>query len=309
MPAVELVCACDLDIAKARNAAPRAYTSAERMLDSEELDFVDIATRPESHLALARLAAARGIAVICQKPAAPGWQEAVEMVEAAEQAGIPFMFHENWRWQPWFREVSRRISAGDIGTPIAYCFRTRRRDGFCAEAYPAQPYFREMPRLLIFETLVHQIDTAAFLFGDIRSIYAHARRVNPLIQGEDRALLVVTHENSVDGCIDGHRFADLAPESPLIGDATFEGDGGVLQVRATGDVLWNAACVWENTVKEGYRGDSVLATQQHFIDCLRTGAPMESGGRAYLKTVACVEAAYLSLERGACVAPEKAFPC
>ena len=309
MPDVALVCACDLDISRARKAASRAYVSAEEMLDNEALDFVDIATRPDSHLALVKLAAGRGIAAICQKPAAPSWRDAVAMVEAVELAGIPFMFHENWRWQPWFREVSRRMAAGDIGAPIAYCFRTRRRDGFGADAYPAQPYFRQMPRLLIYETLVHQIDTAAFLFGDIRRIYAHARRVNPLIHGEDRVLLVVEHDNSVDGCIDGHRFADLAPDSPLIGDAAFEGDGGVLQVSAAGDVLLNAVCVWKNAITTGYRGDSVLATQRHFIDCLRTNSPMESGGRAYLKTVACVEAAYLSLERGALVAPGEAFPC
>ena len=309
MPDVELVCACDLDIAKARQAASRAYTSAEEMLANEEVDFVDIATRPDSHLELVKMAAERGIAAICQKPAATTWQDAVAIVEAAERAGVPFMFHENWRWQPWFREVSRRISAGDIGEPIAYGFRTRKRDGFGADAYPAQPYFRQMPRLLIYETLVHQIDTAMFLFGGIRTIYAHARRVNPLIRGEDRVVLVLAHDTSVDGYVDGHRFADLVPESPLIGDASFEGAEGTLHVAATGDVLLNGVCVWRNEITTGYRGDSVLATQQHFIECLRTNRPMESGGRAYLKTVACVEAAYLSLQRGARVAPGETFPC
>jgi predicted dehydrogenase len=299
MPGVELAAACDLDIARAQAAAPRAYASIEEMLDREQLDFVDIATRPETHLPLVRQVTARGIPVICQKPMAPSWGEAVAMVEAAEQAGVPLMIHENWRWQPWFREVARRVSAGDIGEPVSYCFRTRKRDGIGPDAYRAQPYFRQMPRLLIYETLVHQIDTARLIHGDVRQIYAQSRRHNPLIQGEDQVYLVLTHEDGLMGCVDGHRFTDLAPDSPPLGDATFEGQEAMLHVAATGDLYCNGELVWRNTVRQGYRGDSVFATQRHFIDCLRSGAPMESGAREYLKTVACVEAAYLSLDRAA----------
>jgi D-apiose dehydrogenase len=52
----------------------------------------------------------------------------------------------------------------------------------------------------------------------------------------------------------------------------------------------------------GYRGDSVRATQQHFIDCLRSGDEFESDAREYLQTVALVEAAYESahLRRAVC---------
>jgi len=49
------------------------------------------------------------------------------------------------------------------------------------------------------------------------------------------------------------------------------------------------------TVTAGYRGDSVRATQAHFISCLASGAPFESGGREYLHTFAAVEAAYRSI--------------
>lgn len=299
MPGVDLVAACDLDISRAEAAAPRAYTSIEEMLDRERLDFVDIATRPETHLPLVRKVVQRGVPVICQKPMAPSWEEAAAMVETAEQAGVPLMIHENWRWQPWFREVARRVAAGDIGQPVCYCFRTRKRDGIGPDAYPAQPYFRQMPRLLIYETLVHQIDTARLIHGDVQEIYAQSRRHNPLIQGEDQVYLVLTHEDGLMGCVDGHRFTDLAPDSPPLGDATFEGQEAMLHVTATGDLYRNGALVWRNTVRLGYRGDSVFATQRHFIECLLTGAAMESGGREYLKTVACVEAAYLSLQRAA----------
>ncbi len=304
MPDVELAAAADPDLARAGSAARNAYASLEEMLDRERLDFVDIATRPESHLALVRAAAARGVAVICQKPLAPSWDEAVEIVRVAEAAGIPFMVHENWRWQPWYREVKRRIAAGEIGAPVAYSFRVRKRDGAGASPYAAQPYFATMPRLLIHETLIHPIDTARFLFGDVAHCYAEKRRVNGAIAGEDLAILTLTHAGGPIGSIDGNRFAHAGferpvEESPPMGVAWFEGQAGVLTVGATGEVSLDGAPVWRDPTAAGYRGDSVLAAQRHFVDELRGARRFETGGREYLKSVAVVEAAYRSAESGA----------
>jgi predicted dehydrogenase len=294
MPDVELAAAVDPDLDRARKAAARAYSTAEEMFDAERLDFVDIATRPDTHAALVRLAASRKVPVICQKPMAPSWADATGMVEAAEAAGIPFMIHENWRWQPWYRAAKSFIERGAIRRPINYWFRTRRNDGGGPAPYSHQPYFAQMPRLLIYETLVHHIDTARFLFGDLISIYAQARRRNPLIAGEDQALLTLTHAD-ISGIIDGHRFLDPDPDGPAMGEACVEGESGVLRILATGDVFRGSEKVWTNDVQTGYRGDSVRATQRHFIDGLRFGAPFESGGREYLKTFRAVEAAYESV--------------
>ena len=94
---------------------------------------------------------------------------------------------------------------------------------------------------------------------------------------------------------DGHRFLDPEPDGPVMGEATVEGESGVLRLLGTGDIYRSVEKVWTNEVQEGYRGDSVRATQQHFVDCLRTGVPFESGGREYLKTFRAVEAAYESI--------------
>jgi predicted dehydrogenase len=299
IPEAEIVAACDLDRELAARTAPRAYTSAAEMFARERLDFVDIATRPESHLSLIRLSAAHKVPAICQKPIATDWREAVEMVETAEAAGVPLMIHENWRWQPWYRAAKEMIAQDEIGKPLAYWFRHRKRDGLGGNAYPDQPYFRRMPRLLIHETLVHYIDTARFLFGEIASVYAQVRRINPAIQGEDQALLLLTHESGLQGSIDGHRFLEPEPFGPAMGEAGLEGESGCLRVLATGDILLGLRPVWRNEVQEGYKGDSVYATQRHFIECLASGRPFETGGRGYLLgAFAAVEAAYRSAAEG-----------
>jgi hypothetical protein len=60
-------------------------------------------------------------------------------------------------------------------------------------------------------------------------------------------------------------------------------------------VYRNNVLAWKNDVTAGYRGDSVRATQAHFISCLKDGSAFESCGREYLRTFAAVEAAYRSV--------------
>lgn len=295
MPEIELVAACDPDRERARKAAPKVYADAAELFAREKLDFVDIATRPEHHLPLVKLAMAARVPAICQKPIAPTWAACVEMARASESANVRLMIHENWRWQPWYRAAQAIIARGDIGAPIGYTFRTRRRDGVGPEPYALQPYFRAMPRLLIYETIVHHIDTARFLFGEIEAVYAQARRLNPVIAAEDQAVLTVTHRDGLIGLIDGHRYLDPEPDGPSLGDAVFEGDRARLRLAGSGDLYIGEERVWTNDVRDGYRGDSVRRTQQHFIECLRAGAAFESGARVYLRTVAAVEAAYRSI--------------
>ena len=297
IPEVAILAAADPRLERAQMFAAKAYRSAEEMLDREQLDFVDIVARVDSHLPLVRLAVQRRIPVICQKPIAPDWGTALEIVGTAESAGVRLMVHENWRWQAWYRMAHQMIARGDIGQPIGYGFRTRTRDGMGQAPYPKQPYFRRLRRLLIDEALVHHIDTARFLFGEIETVFAQTSRRNPNVIAEDQAILVLTHDGAVHGWIDGHRFLDPDPDGPAMGDAFFEGERGAISIPASGDVYMNNILAWKNDVTVGYRGDSVRATQAHFVSCLRDGSAFESGGREYLRTFAAVEAAYRSVSQ------------
>ena len=292
----KIVAACDLSFERARAAAPRVYTSAEEMLKVEDLDFVDIATRSTTHLELISMVAERGPAIICQKPMAPDWATACRMVEISESHGVRVMIHDNWRWQSWYRAAGAIIARGDIGTPLNYGFRCRVGQGTGDEPYPKQAYFRQLQRFLIDEVLVHHIDTARFLFGDIASIYAEGARRNARMVGEDHAILTLRHANSAMGWIEGHTFQKQDDTRSTHDEATFEGDSGSIRINRLGEIWSGEEKIWTNDQVQGYRGDSVYATQAHFIDCLESGQPFESGAREYLeKTFAVVEAAYTSL--------------
>ncbi|MBI4902434.1 MAG: Gfo/Idh/MocA family oxidoreductase, partial [Acidobacteria bacterium] len=88
MPGVEMVAACDGMLDRAASFGVPAYKDAEAMLRAHSLDFLDIATRPASHLHLVKLAVAAKLPCICQKPIAETIEQAAEMERIAARAGV-----------------------------------------------------------------------------------------------------------------------------------------------------------------------------------------------------------------------------
>ncbi len=302
MPDVNLVAVADLDADRVREFADRygiaqAYCEVGEMLDRERPDFIDIATRPESHFELAELAAARGIHVICQKPLAPTWDESAALVQACEHAGVRLLVHENWRWQPWYRVAKRLLDEGIIGPLQAIDYRWQTGDGVGPQPYAAQPYFRLMPRLLIFESLVHILDTYRYFGGEMQVVACQTQRFNPVIAGEDWARIEIAFDSGAAGCILGDRLSGPVPAPVAMGEMRIVGEQGTLRVAADGNLFLIDASGGQRQLDftpqtVGYKGDSVLATQQHLIAALRAGLASESDGRDYLNTVKLVETAY-----------------
>ncbi len=298
----EIAAACDVDEAKARAFAQdfglASYTDLDRMIAEQSPDFVDIATRPMTHLELTRRVAAKGLPILLQKPLAETWDEAAQIVAAADEAGVRLMVNENWRWQRWYRKSKALIEDGRLGRVFYYSMQVRSHDGLGDSPFPNQPYFKDMPRFLITESLVHQLDTSRFLFGDIVEIYCKTGKLNPVVRAEDFAQILTEHAGGVRGVIDGSRCSYPDEPGQAMEITRIEGVDGTLRLRHSGD-LWIAnERVFEGAGLPGYKGDSCRGTQQHFVDCLAAGAPFETPGDEYLaKTFAAVEACYLSAER------------
>jgi D-apiose dehydrogenase len=280
-----------------KHKLPRAYESAQAALTRERPDFVDIATRPEAHLELTRLAASHQAHVISQKPMAPTLAECVAMCEACEQAGVRLLIHENWRWQPWYREVKRLLDQGVLGHPVRVSFFWRTGDGRGPEPYTLQPYFKQMRRLLVYETLVHILDTYRYLLGEMTIESCQLGRVNPAIVGEDLAWIQVRFHSGPQGRIDGNRVTGPVPAPVVMGSLVLEGDAATVRLSGDGRLWLAPRDEAERPLSflpttTGYRGDSVLATQTHLLEALRRGQPSESDGRDYLQTVGLVEDCY-----------------
>ncbi len=310
IPEVEIVAFSNRDPIKARTIRDRFgidrwFADYREMLDATRPDFVDIITPPGSHRELCAEASRRGIHVICQKPLAPSLSEARAIVDDAERAGIRFMVHENFRFQPWHREIKRLLSSAAIGESVfSLTFRSRMGDGWGPNAYiPRQPYFREYPRFLVFENGVHFIDTYRYLAGEIRRVTAWHRRLNPVIRGEDCALVVFEFASGAVGVWDANRYNETTAANPryTFGQFLIEGDGGSIRLDADSRLTIQRLGESEKEIAyeradRNFSGDCCYFTQRHFIDRLLDGKPFETSGGDYLRTLAVQEAVYQSAE-------------
>ena len=309
---VQMVALCDLERARTAERAAefsidRTYTDVVRMLDEVHPHFLDIATRPESHLSFIKEAAARGIHILCQKPVAQSLGELEEMIQVCERASVRLCVNENWRWRPWHREMRRLVASGAIGRPYFLRFIGRSPGPFQTEGLGPQPYFTEMPRLIIYETGIHLIDTARGYLGDVTRVFARTRRVTPGLAGEDLAVVVLEFADEALALIDLNWASGSASRQQRREGYPFcvEGTEGVIELgpKATIRVTRPGETMREHPyhLPEDPYLDSYRACQAGFIHCLHSGESFPSGARENYNTMAAVFAAYDSAESGTTV--------
>ena len=244
--------------------------------------------------------------MICQKPLAPTLAEALAIVEAAKAANATLVVHENFRFQPWYREIRRLIKGGTLGALHGIAFRLRPGDGQGPEAYlDRQPYFQDMPRFLVHETAIHLIDTFRYLMGEITSVTARLRRLNPHITGEDAGYILFDFAAGTGGLFDGNRLNDHVADNPrrTMGELWLDTEAGVLRLDGDGRLWWKPhqqderehIYAWND---HAFGGDCVHALQAHVVDHLLSGTRLENSGAEYLRNLEIEEAVYLSADTG-----------
>lgn len=308
MDEVELVAVCDIDPDRAQQAAAQfggtAYTDAHELFANEQLDFVDIATTPPTHKLMVELAAQHGVAAICQKPLAWEMADARAMVEACEAAGVPFMVHENFRFQLPMRRIKALLDDGAIGRPFfgRVSFRTAH------DVYSAQPWLVESERMIIVDVAVHLFDLAMCFMGQPQSLVTEALRVNTRIAGEDVATVLMRMDDAtciVDASYETRSDHNTYPQTFV----TLEGTEGTitlgpdyqLQVVSRGEVVNETLVIpdrgWTSRPWDAIQ-DSVYTTQQHWLHCLDSGEEPETSGRRTLQLLDVTLGAYASLDSG-----------
>ena len=312
---VELAAVCDLDEAKAARAArefgvPRHYADAAAMLAAERPDFVDIVTTMPSHRKLVELAAGHGVPAIVQKPFAPSLGDCRAMVKACADAGVPLMVHENFRFQTPLLAVREALAQGAIGRP--FFARISWRTGY--DVYANQPYLALEERFIILDLVIHLLDVARFLFGEVRRLTCRTASIRPGIKGEDVATLLLEHQDPVTSVIDATYHAPQDPDPFPETLIEIDGTEGTLRLRPDYQLVVRSGAgsarrdvsppllPWASRPWHGIQ-ESVLTTQRHWLACLREGREPATSGADNLRTFALCEAAYASAATGDTVTP------
>jgi len=279
----------------ARYDIPAVHESVEAMLDGERLDAIDVAVPREAHAEVCRMAARRGIAILCQKPLAPTLGEAEALV-ADLRGRARLMVHENWRFRPHYRRVHAWIRGGEIGE-IRTILMSVLTSGLLPDAageLPAlvrQPMLALLDRMLLMEILIHHVDTLRFLAGPMTLGSARLGKGCTAIRGEDRATLSMHAASGAAITLVGDFMAHGYPAEQLDrmeiigtrGTITLRDDRLSLVGRTTESLTLDLAANY----KASYR-----AAITEFVDRLEDGAPFETGADDNLETLRIVEAAY-----------------
>ena len=298
------------DLAKARALAERFDIRAvfgtldEACWTPRGRDLVDIITPP------------RNASQLCCA-VRRGWHPG-DLPEALRRATTPMQWrspswpkrpacrwsiHENFRWQPWYREAKRLIDAGALGTLHSVAFRLRPGDGQGPRAYlDRQPYFQQMPQFLVKETAIHWIDTFRYLVGEVKTVYARAAAHEPGDRRRRRRHIVFEFDDR------RHRPVRRQPperprgENPrrTMGEAWIEGSGGVLRLDGEARLWWKphhgaeAEHVYERGPEDTFGGGACEWLQRHVVAHFRSATPLENTAREYLTNLRVQSAVYHS---------------
>ncbi|MGW6270339.1 Gfo/Idh/MocA family protein [Streptomyces sp. NPDC055060] len=146
---------------------------------------VDICTPTPTHKELALAAVAAGRHVICEKPLALDAADAEEIAKAAEAAGVRLHPAHVVRYFPAYAAMREAVERGDLGDLAVLRFT---RGG----ARPQwAPWFGDPAQSggVIMDLMVHDIDIARWIAGDVVRVHAQTRGVEHAT-GDDRAEVV-----------------------------------------------------------------------------------------------------------------------
>ena len=178
-----LAAVCDADNARAKDIAGKnkalPYTSVDEMLSSEQLDGCLVCTPTKTHAAVAKKVMEKGVNAFVEKPLAFSSQECEEMMEVAKKKKVILTAGYIERFNPAVSEAKKLIAEKKYGDPIMMEFHRENRMPLNIKDVG-----------IIFDTSVHDIDTAMFLF-DARPNVVFARAGKRVHEHEDFATIML----------------------------------------------------------------------------------------------------------------------
>ena len=278
----------------------RFYTEYERALAEVEADAVLIATPSFLHGQHAKTALEARLAVLVEKPLAPGLEGAATTVALARKVGKQLMVAENFRFFQAERTVKQLLDEGRIGS-IGSIVCIDRRD---QPSRSQGSWVKSMADPFLNEIAVHHFDSFRYLFGsEPESILA--RSFNPPGSDYDEgaaleALISLRNGLSI-------QYSGTLVATRYEYDLWIEGESGEIRTdRKT--VSWRpkeAKSFQRVPLVDVPKGDELpypragtVSILNQFRDAVASDVQPETSGADNIWTLAMVEAAKLSQKEG-----------
>jgi predicted dehydrogenase len=201
---------------------PRHFSDYRDAIEAADADAVVITLPVQLHLDAVRRAAARGLHVLCEKPAVPNRTELRELEDLAESTPTLIAIDQNYRQRPWVDAVRRSLPWIGRLAHVSIEF--------------AQPEFLDggrgnLAHPLIADMAIHHVDLLRHLTGqDARVVAALSGRPRGTqYRGEPDLSAVLALEDKASVTYSG-TWSARGRATPWDGDWLFRGENGSIAV-------------------------------------------------------------------------------
>lgn len=290
----------------ATHAIPRVCMSYDELLDDPTIEVLDIAVPPQAQFALIEAACARGTVkgILAQKPLGRDYAEAARVVDLCARAGVTLAVNQNMRYDQSVRAAHTLLNNGTLGEPVFATIDMRGIPHF-------MPWQAELGWVTLRIMSIHHIDCLRYWFGDPERIYCSTRPDprTPFPHTDGVCTYILEYTSGLRCVVIDDIYTGPAREGcPADISIRWRIEG--LDGLALGDIGWckdpytspsrvryatkGDAVFHEPTWNESWFPDAFAGTMGALLTALETGTSASINGRDNLKTMALVEAAYLS---------------
>jgi predicted dehydrogenase len=266
------------------------YTSFSEAVSAEKPDFVINVTPPAVHNEITHAAFDHGLPVLCEKPIAEEYCQAVEIVQRAEAENRLLVIAENYRRTPLARETRKLIQNNAIGDLSAIHVE------FYKHFFDNKPYLTAMKNPLLVDVVIHHLDLLRyFTASEALEVFAHSYNPpNSRFESGGALELLIKMQNGIPFTFVGS-FSAIGSETGWLGNWRIEGSKGVLTMKDH-----NALFYPELEVHYAPQADwNLRGSLDDFITALDTPEfKIETTASDYLKSMALVDAAQRSTQAG-----------
>ena len=172
IPETSVVAVADTNRALAEQIAaefdvPKAYGSAQDLIDDRNVDAVVIVTPTHTHRDIVIAAAQSKKPTFCEKPPAINLAECSAMADAIDKSGTFFQMGFMRRFDPGYAAAKEKINQGAIGRPVV--FKSTSRDPFRPSLEYANPVSSGG---ILVDMGIHDFDLARWFMGEVETVSA-----------------------------------------------------------------------------------------------------------------------------------------
>jgi predicted dehydrogenase len=299
----EVVAGCDTDEATLKGFCDTygielRFSSAQKMIDSGEVDVISLLTPPSVRAEVILPAVERGIHLLVEKPFAENIADACVFVAAAERTSTTLAVNQSLRFMPDVLAAREMIAAGDIGG-VRFVAHDHFQNRTHTEGWRAQ---EERLEISIFS--IHVLDRIRWLCGwKPERVTAATRHWDLNVRGETFTSLTIQFCGGAVGTMVSNWHALGMPECRFRVDGTA---GSILSEKQSiaadearlGTQRPGEEATWRQLTQESAAVVNMGESMACLLSAIEAGEEPHHSGRDNLWTMAIVDAAYLSASRG-----------